>query len=141
MNQETQTIIQDQAIFEIWCRMVAADVLKSTMISEDTIVTSLKVSILENKSLFIDCITDRIDHQISKAKKKAQLLLRSGRKREYEKQGYVLAELNDVKKQLNIARSKAKIVNGGKRQRLWNFVNEKYNDIFEEWLEDDIKNR
>ena len=136
MNEATQTIIQDEALFDIWCRMLAKNILENNILDEDSVLTTIKVTILDNQQLFLECLMDRLDYQIAKLKKKAQLLhAANNRGNEYIQVGYQLSALNEKRKQINKSKNSLNKTKDTRAKLFWKYMVDNYNEAVTEFMD------
>ena len=49
-----QSLINNEPLFDIWCKMIAKEVLLSKILTEDQVSGILKVAIIDNFDKFIE---------------------------------------------------------------------------------------
>jgi len=127
-----QTVINDLALFDTWCKRLADDILKSHMMEIHDMTSVIKMSILDNKAVFIECLLDRLTADMVRLKREAAKYMATN-KCKYTKMGYRIATLKEEIKALNIAKRKSRSSTSS-HNKMKKFLKENYPDIHNEYL-------
>ena len=115
------TPINNKALFDTWCDMVTSDILSTSIVSKDAVTTALKVSIVDNIELLIECFVDRLDWQIMQTVKLAQSQIGTDK---YLETGYKIRLLKEKKRALQKKKNEEhqKRRNENRYKRLKNYL-------------------
>ena len=59
------TAINNEALFDIWCKMVASDIMACDFVSLESVTNVVKVSILNDLDKFCSCVLFLLNNHIT----------------------------------------------------------------------------